>query len=195
MLRPKLIDHCQITDRDSPSMVVLKDCVRKWLQDEFVVSPSHLAAFCLFPRKKQMTKFSENERKSAYDYVRKELSRFTAPNANQNAGNVAKRTKSSELFEDFDDEIPVESKDELELYLNLQLGGSDDVFDDPLKFWKKYETMFPKLSKAAKFILSVPASNTSAERSFSLMNYTVNEKRTNLSSSAVDDLAFLKSNK
>ena len=51
--------------------------------------------------------------------------------------------------------------------------------------------MWPKLSAVVRYILAIPAADTSSELLFSLAGGTMEERRTQLSADAVDDLLFV----
>jgi len=58
-------------------------------------------------------------------------------------------------------------------------------------FWRDKSAVWPKLSAAMRCILAIPATETSSERVFSLAGRTVEERRTQLSADAVDDLLLV----
>ena len=64
-----------------------------------------------------------------------------------------------------------------------------------IKFWySSFATeKFPKLSKLACGVLSVPASSSASERTFSSCGNTVSTKRAQLSGSTVDSIIVLNS--
>ena len=56
------------------------------------------------------------------------------------------------------------------------------------------ERSFPNISQIARFILVVPASSAASERAFSSAGYVVQEQRSLLKPSAVDDVLFVHGN-
>ena len=58
----------------------------------------------------------------------------------------------------------------------------------PFLFFEKFENIFPKLSKIAKFILNTPASSSNVERFFSLTKEWIYNKRNRLSCEKVEKL-------
>jgi len=78
--------------------------------------------------------------------------------------------------------------DELDSYMAT---ASSDTSDDILAFWRDKLAVWPKLSAVVRCILAIPATDTSSERVFSLAGGTVEERRTQLSADAVDDLLFV----
>jgi len=78
--------------------------------------------------------------------------------------------------------------DELDSYMAT---ASSDTSDDILAFWRDKLAVWPKLSAAVRCILAIPATDTSSELVFSLAGGTAEERRTQLSADAVDDLLFV----
>jgi len=75
---------------------------------------------------------------------------------------------------------------ELDTYM-----ASSDTSDKILDFWRQKAAVWPKLSSVARTILAIPATETSSERVFSMAGRTVEDRRTQLSADAVDNLLFV----
>ena len=69
-----------------------------------------------------------------------------------------------------------------------------DAEEDPLKWWKGHEEIYPILSKVAKKYLSVPATSTASERLFSKSGKIVTPTRASLKPEKVEMLVFLAKN-
>jgi hypothetical protein len=67
--------------------------------------------------------------------------------------------------------------DEVDKYLRAEFV---DPPSDPAKYWSKNEKTFPRLSKLAHKILSLPASTAENERMFSKLRLTITEIRENI---------------
>lgn len=63
--------------------------------------------------------------------------------------------------------------------------------DDIIQFWRSNSAKWPKLAAVARTILPIPATETSSERVFSTAGRILEERRTQLSAEAVDNLMFL----
>ena len=61
---------------------------------------------------------------------------------------------------------------------------------DILHFWKD-TTVFPKLKEVARYILAIPAADTTAERNFSSAGLTLTPRRTLLSRESLSELLFI----
>ncbi|CAF3210964.1 unnamed protein product [Rotaria sp. Silwood2] len=82
--------------------------------------------------------------------------------------------------------------DELQRYLALQIDKTS-LRQNPLDFWRENQLSFPRLSKLARRIHSIPATIATVERQFSGAGVVINERRTNLKPSQVDNILFIRS--
>jgi len=73
----------------------------------------------------------------------------------------------------------------------LTSSNADASDSDLLAYWPIKDKAWRKLVKVARGLLSVPASSTSSERSFSLAGCTLADRRSRLSPELVDGLMFL----
>lgn len=62
-----------------------------------------------------------------------------------------------------------------------------------MQWWQQNSANYPRLSKLAIRILSIPASNMSTHRSFALAGNIVSEKHNKFSPKTVDSILFLNS--
>lgn len=69
----------------------------------------------------------------------------------------------------------------------------DKIKDNPLTFWKQYGKAFPLLSSVARRLHLILASAASVARTFSGGGQVVTERRTDLSSSQVGNVLFMRS--
>lgn len=67
-----------------------------------------------------------------------------------------------------------QSTNEVDLYLT-RIDADDD---DPLEWWKRNSTLFPKLAVLAKRVFCVPASNAASECTFSAAGSLISDRRT-----------------
>lgn len=86
---------------------------------------------------------------------------------------------------------PENARDEVERYSNEKVRLTDDF--DVMLWWKNNSTKYPKLSKLAINLLSIPASSASSERVFSLAGNIITDKRNRLEPKTVDSIIFLNS--
>ncbi len=82
---------------------------------------------------------------------------------------------------------------EVNNYLKMELKSK--VLDkDLIRFWKKHSDIFPRLSKIAFKMFSIPATNLSSERNFNYCTMTLTDKRSGLYSEKVNKMLFIRSN-
>lgn len=93
--------------------------------------------------------------------------------------------------EDSSDEAP-QYQDEVAAYIDYKTPKEDSF--DVLSWWREHERLFPNVAHIARSILSIPASSAASERDFSCAGYVIQERRSQLRPSTVDDILFLHSN-
>jgi hypothetical protein len=84
--------------------------------------------------------------------------------------------------------------DEVDRYVSLVL-DEHERYENPLDFWRKtqYQSAFPNLARLAKRYFCIPCSSSAVERQFSAAGQIINQRRTNLDPSTVNDIIFLRS--
>lgn len=66
---------------------------------------------------------------------------------------------------------------------------------DVARFWQTQSALFPRISKIAAWLLAIPASSASDERTFSSTGATLSARRTNLAAGTLATLTFVHMNK
>lgn len=89
--------------------------------------------------------------------------------------------------EDSSDEAP-QYQDEVAAYIDHKT-PKDDHFDI-LSWWQDHAHLFPNIAQIARSILAIPASSAASERDFSCAGYVIQERRSQLKPSTVDDVLF-----
>jgi len=64
---------------------------------------------------------------------------------------------------------------------------------NPLNFWRDHHDKFPRLSRLARRIFSMPATSASVERQFSGAGLIIQERRTNLNPEQLDNILLIRS--
>ncbi len=95
--------------------------------------------------------------------------------------------------ETVDDKNKESELEEVLRYYNYPL-NAEDLKMSPIKFWVKYENVFPRLSQLSRMVHSVPATNLSSERNFNYAGLTLTDRRSNLDPEKVDKMLFIRSN-
>lgn len=81
--------------------------------------------------------------------------------------------------------------EEIRIYTQMK---AESVSVNVLKWWSDASAQVPTLSKAAKFVLCIPASSAAPERTFSTGSFVVNERRSQLSPSSVENILICHGN-
>ena len=100
------------------------------------------------------------------------------------------------IVEDSKDSADGSSLDELDLYHQKKAipFAIENKVSNPLSWWKKNQSKYPRLAKLARQFLCVIASSVPCERVFSKSGWCVNKRRTLLSDANVSNLVFISSN-
>ena len=84
---------------------------------------------------------------------------------------------------------------ELDKYLVQEFTDSScDSDSGPLVFFSKHSVMYPKLSKVARELFSIPATSVPAECLFSHVGLTQSELRNRLNPNLLESLTLIKDN-
>ncbi|CAF4339274.1 unnamed protein product, partial [Rotaria magnacalcarata] len=88
----------------------------------------------------------------------------------------------------------VSKPDEIDQYCAMKIPCSL-IGKDPMLFWsqKSVQEFLPLLSRFARTIHAIPPTSASTERMFSISGWTLNNRRTNLLPSHLDDILVIRS--
>jgi hypothetical protein len=189
--------------------------MRGLLDEMFALDIRHYVSTVLHPKYRSLKACSATERTECYRYVRQQAEMIyiesNEPNQRETEEPTAKKFKG-DLFRRFESDGPDtkeesggesgnESKeysftskklDELDRYLNLEL-DKFRLTSNPLKFWNDQQEKFPRLSRLARRIFSIPATSASVERQFSEAGLVIQERRTNLNPEQLDNILLIRS--
>lgn len=175
----------------------LKEALER--KDKYITG-YHLAATMLYPETKRMLKFSDFDRQrvsSLNHFSVKEIVPFQAINTLKSVSDsyeteiVDERNPEppTSAFDDMmDKNVLIENNFENELQRYQSSPEIFDPKDDLLQWWFNRKKFYPRLSKCAKKLLSVPASSTGPERSFSHVHNLITDKRQLLGPDTVSGL-------
>ncbi|CAF1348316.1 unnamed protein product [Rotaria sordida] len=79
--------------------------------------------------------------------------------------------------------------DKLTRYLTMNINEST-LSSNSLDFWKEYQALCPILSTLTRRINCTPAYSAAVERYFCSIDYTMNERRTNLHPDQIDNIVL-----
>jgi hypothetical protein len=160
-----------------------------------------LTASVLDPRYKSLKFLKEPLRGQVMNYVEGLLYKNPSKEvASQNAATVVKSEMGEEdspetfsilqcLQGDIDLTIPDEKEKEFDAYIKEPVRISD-----PLQWWKDNQSRFPTVARLARQYLSIPATEVSSERVFSIAGLTLTHLRSRLDSNVVDATIFINKN-
>lgn len=176
----------------------------KLMESKFQLSDEHEIAVFLSPKFKSLKMLSENYEARIHQNIELKLSQIELEENSEPSNilpqerDIPKNLSGSTPFSEWEDaendsehfkNVP-RYKKELEEYKQKYF-EFDAKGDNVLTFWKNQMFNFPYLSMLANQIFAIPASSASSERSFSTAGRVVEERRSCLSGSTVDEILFL----
>ena len=209
---------------DSSFVKFLKKRALCALTEKFEITAIHKLALLLHPKFKSMHALQESERNEVLNIARNFLSEFSVSSRNASSCSTQTQLSLDHTYNapghqnrsvsNIDDKF-LEWQDCCDETDNFDLDEvtcyKEAVFDNELtnrfssvngrfnilEFWSSPTIVekFPLLHKLALGILSIPSPSASSERLFSICGTTVSKCRSQLSSSTVDSIMVLNSNK
>ncbi|KAM3858642.1 E3 SUMO-protein ligase ZBED1-like [Diretmus argenteus] len=199
--------HLVVCDDDSKVTKTIKTTLseeidRRWeLKGPDLERSIYITAAVLDPRFKKLSFFSDAQRDEAYSAV-EELADSLADRPIQQESDMVEEpgptapTKQRDtvmamlLASDEEEEQVDDENSEMKAYLKdfTKCSGG------PLEWWQKNEERYPKLSRAARRIHSIPSTSTPSERIFSKAGFIANKARSALLPTNVNKLVFLAHN-
>ena len=196
-----LIDHLDSTS-DLSAIKTMKKRMKKWTtgkDDKFPVTVDHLCASFLHPglKKHFFSKYHDQSKVSeARKHLVKLLSMIDGAEKTVCEPTPEKRTKNDDILAPdytknaISDRYPT---NEIEAY-RLKPVKDEELNENPIFFWNRNSDTFPKLSKIARNLLSIPATSVKSEQNFSAAGRVVNDRRIGLKSDTINSILFVKSN-
>lgn len=200
--------HLALVEDDSPTTKSLKtrlveESDKRWqVKDRLFESSIYVQAAVVDPRFKLLSFLDDAKRDVAYINVSQLADRLSAEGDSSTPTDeevpAPKRKKTDKEREidmlmcgdEGEKEFQGDSKKEVKYYLQ----DRTKVDAGPLAWWGKNEDRYPKLARAAKYLLSIPATSTPSERIFSKAGFIFNKTRSCLLPENVDKLVFLSHN-
>ncbi|XP_015783772.1 uncharacterized protein LOC107361445 isoform X2 [Tetranychus urticae] len=142
---------------ETPFLGSIKNFLKLGLEQHFNLHNLHKIATFLWPNFRYLKMLSVEERDEVHTQVRSYIE--TRLPHEEGFVSVVKRARSD--FSDWEDNA-VDGVDEIEKYVTAMLTSCSE--SNLLQWWKEHQNDFPKLSRLAKWILSIPASVTSLEK-------------------------------
>lgn len=198
--RIDLEEHLTGTPHDSSAIIEMKDHGLNYLQEKWIIDDIQKKAVFFHPKLKKLNMFADGE--AMLQQIRREVALVTSDEDQEHEEEEeyvppSKRRKVSaedRIIEEFSNSnFGDQPLDEVQQYLNSFVVVPENGKIDLCKYWYENRDLYPGLYKLSLKYLCVPAASATAESKFSLAGMVVNEKRTLLNPSVVDDLMVLKS--
>lgn len=202
-----LINQSIVTDDDDSLIIPLKTYIGKELPGYWIISDVHYVATMLHPNLKSFNhtpheKYrAESALKMEFDkHSELERDRLPSNNNNQRKHPLPKKPSLPVSLDDVFDlpispdktETDISTQTELERYIADETKIDKDM--NILVYWNNNQSTYPILASIARRVLSIPATNTTIERLFSISGNTVTNRRTRLQTSKVNQLLFVRRN-
>ena len=194
--KEKMLLICDIIETDSDYMRRIKAIYSKNIKKYFKVSDLHIIGSMIFPPIKSLNNLVNSEQKT------KSINLFKSMVNNQTiqlTTTIRKSKPEKKSFEfclqDFIDSNETDSEDmtnEVEVYLKTNFNLLSDF--SVIKFWEENKGKYPRIYLLAKQLLSIPATNLSSEKNFSIAGLTLCDNRSRTNPYNVDKLLFIHSN-
>jgi hypothetical protein len=163
----------------------------------------HNLAFLLDPRFKNSNLLNENDKRNAKNSLTKlvtesheSLQMNESESETEEPIPKAKKDEFSEFYGSSSQTITSDHNKEIEYYFDekFKIPILKNGYYNPIAmYWKSKVDVWPNLSAIALWILSVPASSTRSEETFSLSGWMINKRRTSLSPKHVNMVLVVKS--
>ena len=195
----QITKHLQVSATDSNIIKDFKTHINDMMKRYFPINEMHRIATLLDPKFKRIaTKImTEEEIKETLNSLNNmvdelPLVRPASFDSNQNTS-LEPPEKKRKIHNDNSSEFFVNLFESEEAAINEvdSYWNSTDSEDNISSYWKSKTGLYPNLSQVAQSVLSIPATSTSSERSFSIAGRTLDNRRTQLHPDCVDGLLFL----
>jgi hypothetical protein len=190
-----LKDHCIINPLDSELTKAMKFLANKYLSSKYEakITELHNLAVFLDPCRKEMSFYNLSKRCSIRLLMLKKIENMEIANLQKNVfipqPSDEIRTSLKLLNKYTNVKEIMGPEEEIEKYLNSHV-----VEDDILSYWKLNQENYPRLSKYAREIFCAQATETPAERIFSISGITYSDRSSNLAIRTLVRKSFIKLN-
>lgn len=175
-------------DNDSDNIRHLRSICKTLFKEKVNLNKEHKFASFLNPPFKSLKFLTDDDRAGTYSLLKDKL---RAMNIEDEMQNNNEANSESSPWDEYITSAELDPEGEFDMYLMCANLRPPTTL---LEWWQKNEHVYPRLSRLAKQLLSIPCSNTTSERVFSDAGFTLHERRSNLNPNVVDKLMFLRSN-
>lgn len=182
-----ILQHTRISENDHPIVTLMKVKAFNYIKEKFVLTKLHRFATFLHPVYKTLKFASIEQIRQTHEELRRELDTMDFDSiANRRSSSVSSSESSSSLLAFAD---TMGNFDEIVEYLQFKCPVDTNL--DVIDWWNSRKKEFPKLSKFALNIHSIPGSSIPSERLFSGGGNVVTEKRTRLNPDSIENILIL----
>lgn len=200
----RLIEHCTSATKDPLLSKIATVCVTRLKEllstDSILLHSVHMLykiATFLTPNLRGLKMLDERGRQDVIQEVKEMIEDLKFDTHDEDIEPTpAKRPTVYYKFSDWEEEeesCGLKSLDvQIQEYKTLKLESSSQ--QNILQWWNSNRSQFPALSNLARFVLCIPATSAPSERAFSLCGRILEERRSVLKPSSVNDILFLHGN-
>lgn len=181
-----ILQHTRISESDHAIVTLMKVKAFNYIQKKFVLTKLHRFATILHPVYKTLKFASFEQIRQTHMELRRELDTMELDCIENRRSSVSSSESSSSLLAFAD---ATYNSDELVDYLQYKCPVDTNL--DLIDWWNSRRNDFPKLSKFALNIHSIPASSIPSERLFSTGGNLITEKRTRLNPDSIENILIL----
>lgn len=181
-----ILQHTGISETEHPIVSLMKVKAFNYIKGKFVLTKLHRFATFLHPSYKSLKFASIEQVRQTHQDLRNEIREINIDSIDNRRFSSSSSSSSSSLLA-FADQT--EDNDEIIEYLQFKCPSDVDL--DVLQWWNSKKSEFPKLSKFALNIHSIPSSSIPSERLFSTSGNVITEKRTRLNPNSIENILIL----
>lgn len=158
----------------------------------------HKVSLFLHPMAKQLKKFSDDDRLSVFDYVKRGIDAGPVEDIESNIESSFNISNSSIDCLSINEFIDIENNtqntpSEFDEYVQMHVQNCVSFREFDLNgWWIQHKNRLPKLFKMFMGISSIPATSTSSERAFSTAGYIINDKRNRILPETIQNIFLVR---
>lgn len=194
-----LMDHLKESKSNLSTINSMKERMRKLMIGKFPVTIDHMCASFLHPGLKgsfMKTYHDQQLVRDSRNYLQQMFKDCIVTTTEIEDCSPAKIAKEDDILASYYSKSALADRaelNEIEKY-RMKIVTDEDRLGNPIKFWNDNTATFPKLSKISRNLLSIPSTSVKSEQNFSAAGRLINDRRTNLNSTTIDGILYLKSN-
>jgi hypothetical protein len=211
LLRSEIEDTCKPKPEDQAELKELKKLILKNLEARFPMTPNVILSALLDPdtkgldilqlnaeQKAQLIEAAmkgKDSKESTPSDIDGGPALIEIPDSSQSSESSQPLTKRQKLLlKHSKSEKSAKEATAWREEVMLYLASKPDVSNSPEDFWKKHDSVYPKIAQLAKEVLTQSCSSVPVESMFSSMGIMLNHKRSQLAPYRANELSFIHDN-